>query len=74
MKDLKRVFGRNATSDDVKNYITGVTKERDQQIGQAITRRLSELGVDVENPGANDIWKVVDKGDEAFKSWYNSNR
>tara|TARA_R110002051_G_scaffold75270_4_gene137042 strand:+ start:397 stop:1728 length:1332 start_codon:yes stop_codon:yes gene_type:complete len=72
MKDLKRVFGRNATSDDVKNYITGVTKERDQQIGQAITRRLSEIGVDVENPGANDIWKVVDKGDEAFKSWYNS--
>ena len=65
MKDLKRVFGRNATADDVKDYITGVARKRDQEIGQAITRRMGEL--DTEN-----IWKVVDKGDEAFKAWYNS--
>lgn len=72
MKDLRKVFGPTATSDDVKAYITQQARSRDQKISEAIVRRMEELGLDVENPSSGDIWKVVDKGDEAFKNWYNA--
>ena len=72
MKDLRKVFGPTATADDVKAYITQQARSRDQKIGEAITGRMEELGLDVENPSSGDIWKVVDKGDKAFKSWYNA--
>ena len=64
-REMKRVFGRNATADDIKDFIKGEQTKRDQKIGEAIVNRLEEIG-------SQNIYDVVDKDDKNFESWYNT--
>jgi outer membrane lipoprotein SlyB len=64
-KQLKKVFGRTATADDIKDFIKGEQDKRDQKIGEAILNRMEEIG-------STDIYDVIDKDDKNFESWYNT--
>jgi len=64
-KGLKKVFGRTATADDVKEFIRGESKKRDLKVLNALDLRMKELGTE-------NIYKVIKKGDASFEDWYNS--
>ena len=64
-KEMKKVFGRTATADDVKDFIKGEQRKRDLEILNAIDLRMKELDTD-------NIYKVIEKGDSAFKNWYDT--
>ena len=64
-KEMKKVFGRTATADDVKDFIKGEQARRDQKIGEAILNRMEEVG-------STNIYDIVDKDDKNFESWYNT--
>ena len=64
-KGLKKVFGRTATADDVKEFIKGESKKRDLKVLNALDLRMKELGTE-------NIYKVIEKGDASFEDWYNS--
>jgi len=64
-REIKKVFGRNATADDIKDFIKGEQTKRDQKIGEAIINRLEEIG-------SQNIYDVIDKDDKNFESWYNT--
>ena len=64
-KQLKKVFGRTATADDIKDFIKGEQTKRDQKIGEAILNRMEEIG-------STNIYDVIDKDDKNFESWYNT--
>ena len=64
-KEMKKVFGRTATADDVKGFIKGEQRKRDLEILNAIDLRMKELDTD-------NIYKVIEKGDSSFKNWYDT--
>lgn len=64
-KEMRKVFGRTATADDVKSFIKGEQRKRDLEILNAIDLRMKELNTD-------NIYKVIEKGDSSFKDWYNT--
>jgi hypothetical protein len=63
--ELKKTFGKNVSPQIIEDVLKKKTDERDMAVLNAIKRRMAELGT-------NNIYKVVDKNDASFKSWYDS--
>ena len=64
-KELRKAFGRTATPEVIEQVLKKKSDERDRAVLSAITRKMNELGT-------NNIYKVIDKDDPDFNSWYNS--